>query len=600
MTLTSVNVPQQSASHPPRLPLDEGATWDGQNLKAGFLAATAWLEQHAATLNALNVYPVPDGDTGTNMYLTLQAAVKPIANSPTHSAAELLQALARGALMGSRGNSGVILSQVLRGMHEGLASKEAVSAVDFAAAMEQANARAYRAVQKPVEGTILTAMREMAAAAQTACKQENSFGHLFAEVCSAGRASVDRTPELLDKLRQAGVVDAGAEGLLTIFDGIRRYAVGEDIASRPVDIPDTMRPITASADAPPVNIELGQYGYCTNFMVFGKGINFEQARDKLNSMGDSAVVVGDDTLLKVHIHTEHPGQVLEYATSLGSMRQIKVDNMQDQHEHFVDSHASGADLTAFAPPGSAGAVSPSRSFATADTEQQAGEWATNSAATSFGPGVVAVVSGPGLERVFRSMGASRIVTGGQTMNPSTADLLDAVEKLPNHEVIILPNNGNIIMAANQVQQLTSKKVSVVPTRTIPQGVAALLAINYDTDMEANTDAMKRAAEEVITGEITTAVRDTSMNGMEVKEGDTIGLLDDALVVAGKGREQVIRDLISKMGLKDREVLTLYYGKDIDSERVQRLSDGIRAEYPNLEVEVVDGGQPFYDYIISAE
>lgn len=596
--MTSVNVPQQSARPASRLPLEKGATWDGQNLKAGFLAAAAWLEQHAAMLNALNVYPVPDGDTGTNMYLTLQAAVKPVADSATHSAAELLQAMARGALMGSRGNSGVILSQVLRGLNEGLAGKDKVSAVEFAAAMEQANARAYRAVQKPVEGTILTAMREMAAAAQTACKQENSFGHLFDMVCSEGRASVDRTPELLDKLRQAGVVDAGAEGLLTIFDGIRRYAVGEDIATRPVDIPDTMHPITASADAPTINIELGQYGYCTNFMVFGKDINFEQARDKLNSMGDSAVVVGDDTLLKVHIHTEHPGQVLEYATSLGSMRQIKVDNMQDQHEHFVDSHSSGADLTAFAPPSGANAASPNKTFAPPPAERE-DEWAAN-AATGVDPGIVAVVSGAGLERVFRSMGTGRIVTGGQTMNPSTADLLDAVEKLANDEVIILPNNGNIIMAANQVQQLTSKKVRVVPTRTIPQGVAALLAINYDADLESNTKAMKRAAEGVATGEITTAVRDTSMNGMAVKEGDTIGLLDDVLVVTGKDREQVIRDLISKMGLEDREVLTLYYGRGVDSERVQRLSDGIRAKYPNLEIEVVDGGQPFYDYIISAE
>ncbi len=598
--MTTANVLPQSASPAPRLPLGKGATWDGQNLKAGFLAAAAWLEQHAAALNALNVYPVPDGDTGTNMYLTLQAAVKPVADSPTHSAAEVLQAIARGALMGSRGNSGVILSQVLRGLNEGLAGKQQVSATEFAAAMEQANARAYRAVQKPVEGTILTAMREMAEAAQIACKQENSFGHLFAEVCSAGRASVDRTPELLDKLRQAGVVDAGAEGLLTIFDGIRRYAVGDDIAARPVDIPDTMHPVSAAADAPNVNIELGQYGYCTNFMVFGPDINFDEARDKLNTMGDSAVVVGDDTMLKVHIHTEHPGLVLEFATSLGSMRQIKVDNMQDQHEHFVDSHASGADLTAFAPPGSSGAASPAKTFATPNAEQQASEWAASSAASGIGPGVIAVVSGPGLERVFRSMGAGRIVTGGQTMNPSTADLLDAVEKLPNAEVIILPNNGNIIMAANQVQQLTSKKVSVVPTHTIPQGVAALLAVNYDTDLDSNTAAMKRAAEDVATGEITTAVRDTSMNGMEVHEGDTIGLLDDVLVVAGTDREQIIRDLISKMGLEAREVLTLYYGKDIDTERVRRLCDGITAEYPELIVEVVDGGQPFYDYIISAE
>ncbi len=597
--MASVNASNSSPAAA-RLPLGVGATWDGQNLKAALLATAAWLEQHAAALNALNVYPVPDGDTGTNMYLTMQSAVKPIAASPTNSAAEVLQTVAKGALMGSRGNSGVILSQVLRGMNEGCSGKDAISASDFAAAMEQATARAYRAVQKPVEGTILTVVREMAEAAAIACKQENSFGHLLVEICSAGKASVERTPTLLDKLKQAGVVDAGGQGLWVIFDGVRRYALGEDIAAAPVDLPDPMSAASPSANPPDVNVELGEYGYCTNFMVFGEHIDFEAARDQLNSMGESAVVVGDDTMLKVHIHTEHPGLVLEYAVSLGSMSQIKVDNMQNQHEHFVESHSSGADLTAFAPPGSSGAASPTLPFATPQAEQQAGVWADSAAAAGIGPGVVAVVSGPGLERVFRSMGAGRIVTGGQTMNPSTADLLDAVEKLPNAEVIILPNNGNIIMAANQVEQLTKKRVKVVPTRTIPQGVAALLALNYDTNLDTNAAAMQQAAESVATGEVTTAVRDTSINEIAVKEGDTIGLLNDVLVAAGRDREKIIRDLIAQMGLAQREVLTLYYGKDMEMAKVEKLRDGIAEAYPDLIIEVVDGGQPFYDYIISAE
>ncbi len=567
-----------------RLPSGNGAHWHGQHLRQSLLASAAFVEQHAAALNALNVYPVPDGDTGTNMYLTLQAAVKPIAASPSHSAAEVMQSVSRGALMGSRGNSGVILSQVLRGMAESLTGKEQISATDFAAAMQAATTRAYKAVQRPVEGTILTVVREMSEAAQKAAAEEDSFSHVLHSACNEGRASVARTPQLLEKLRQAGVVDAGGQGIYLFFDGIRRFMLGEEMALQPDIQPDTLNAVTASADAPAVNVEVGEYGYCTNFMVFGI-IPFDEARDTLIEMGDSAVVVGDETMLKVHIHTFRPGLVLDYATSLGSMSQIKVDNMQTQNENFVESHQSGAGLEAFAPLGSG---------STHKAQPQQPQVPT------VGPGIVVVVSGAGLEEVFRSMGAGAIISGGQTMNPSTADLLEAVERLPNDQVIILPNNGNIIMAANQVPELSKKRVVVVPTRTIPQGMSALLAINYDAPLTDNAAAMLSAAQAVVTGEVTTAVRDTMVDDLAVHEGDTIGLLDDRIVAAGKDREQVIRDLIGKMNLEQRDLLTLYYGAAMDMGRVEQLRVGIIEVYPDLEIEVVAGGQPFYDYIISAE
>ena len=564
------------------LPTAPGESWSGQDLKRACVAAAAWLSRHAESLNALNVFPVPDGDTGTNMALTMQAAVQAVADFPSHSAAEIAAGISRGALMGARGNSGVILSQIWRGFSEGIGGKERITAQDFAHGLSTATSAAYRAVLKPVEGTILTVVREMGEGAVDAANKLNSYDYVLSETVKAARASVARTPTLLEKLRDAGVVDAGGQGIYVLLDGIYRYAQGEDVDTIEVE---TIRntAIQQHSDLPQVHVEHGEYGYCTNFIVVGGGWNFDEVRARIASFGESAVIVGDENIVKVHIHTETPGTVLNYATALGSLRQIGITNMQDQHEDFLEMHAKGG-TPAHA---DASALHTSGRDVQADVAQSK-------------IAVLAVVSGPGLISAFRSMGATAIIEGGQTMNPSTEQFLKAIESIPQNEVILLPNNGNIIPVARQTPGLTKKHVAVVPTETIPQGMAALIALNYDGTLEENVEAMQEATSNVQTGEITRAVRDAKVDGMEVKTGDVIGLLNNSLVTKDQDRDEVAWDLLERMGAGDRELITVYWGSGLDEEAVHEFRDKVAERYPNAEVELVNGGQPFYDYIISAE
>lgn len=567
--------PEKGSHH--YLPTAPGETWGGQDLKRALTAATAWLTRNAESINALNVFPVPDGDTGTNMALTMQAAIGSVANSPSHSAAEIASGISYGALMGARGNSGVILSQICRGFAEGIVGKERISARDFADGLSAATTMAYRAVLKPVEGTILTVVREMGEGANIAAGKLNSFDHVLSETSRAARESVARTPTLLDKLRDAGVVDAGGQGLYVLLDGIRRYAEGEDVDQ--IGIEQMEAPATVNSDIPEVHVEHGEYGYCTNFIVVGGGWNFDEVRAHIASFGESAVIVGDDNIVKVHIHTEAPGTVLNYATALGSLRQISIANMQDQHEDFLQMHAQG---------GSSG------------TSTSAPAHPREPAVAQGRIAVLAVVSGPGLTSAFKSMGATVTIEGGQTMNPSTEQFLKAIESVPQNEVILLPNNGNIVPVARQAPSLTKKKVAVVPTETIPQGMAALIAFNYESSLEANAEQMQEASSLVQTGEITRAVRDAKVDGIDVKEGDVIGLLNNALVSKGANREDVAWELLEKMEAGERELITIYWGSGVDEGDATTLRDGITERYPSAEVELVNGGQPFYDYVISAE
>lgn len=580
--MNDVSSPQQTAQHQ-HLPTGPDDTWGGQELKRALMAASAWVARNAESLNALNVFPVPDGDTGTNMALTMQTAMKQVANSPSHSASEIASGISHGALMGARGNSGVILSQILRGFAEGIAGKERISARDFADGLSAATATAYRAVLRPVEGTILTVIRELAEEAKVAASTLNAYSYVLAETSRAAKASVARTPTLLDKLRQAGVVDAGGQGLFVLIDGIRRYAEGEDLETSTVD----------TADGPAHDMELGhahvehgEYGYCTNFLLVGSGWDFDDVRARIASLGDSAVIVGDDRIVKVHIHTETPGTVLNYACSLGSLRQINIANMQDQHEEFLEMHGEA--------PSRDGGVH----AAATDLQPSGRDPETAVAQTRIG--VLAVASGAGLVKAFRSMGATAIIEGGQTMNPSTEQLLKAVESVPQNEVILLPNNGNIVMAARQTQSLTKKRVAVVPTDTVAQGMAALIAMNYDATLEENAQAMEQAASQVETGEITRAVRDAVVNGMEVKQGDVIGLHNNKLVAQGSDLEAVAWDLLEQMGAADLELITIYWGNDLTEEQAQAFYEQVQERYASAEVELVHGGQPLYDYIISAE
>jgi DAK2 domain fusion protein YloV len=542
---------------------NSGRPCGGQELKRILAAATAWLERSAEAINALNVFPVPDGDTGTNMLLTMRAALAEIANMPDHSVSAIAHAVAHGSLMGARGNSGVILSQLMRGFARVLGGKETLNAADFAVAMQEASDTAYKGVIKPVEGTILTVGREAAEEAAAAVEESDDLVYVLGRAVAAAEASVARTPTLLDVLAEAGVVDAGGQGLFIILEGALRFLKGE-----PMEVVMPME--MAAADVGPgLAHEEVQYGYCTEFILQGQNLNFEEVRETITSLGDSVLVVGDDCLIRVHVHTFHPGQVLEYATSKGIVRKIKIDNMQDQHRDFLRL-----------------SVEEKRPLAPVEELSDIG--------------IVAVAPGPGLARVFESLGASAVVTGGQTMNPSTEELLQAIESLSTDNVIVLPNNKNIVLAAQQTRELTPKRVTVVPTDTVPQGVSALLALNYQADLEANAMAMEEAIQRIQTAEITQAVRDVQVNGVQVAEGEIIGLLNGQLTASGRDLDEVAMEMLRQMEASEYEVISVYFGEDVTREGAEILAERIRADYPEQEVEVIEGGQPYYHYILSAE
>lgn len=566
------------------VPTGPGEQWSGQDLKRALAAGAVWLARNSEGINALNVFPVPDGDTGTNMALTMQTAVKQVEALPSHEACEIAAAASQGALMGARGNSGVILSQILRGFAEGIASKEQLSARDFADGLVAATSTAYRAVLKPVEGTILTVIRETGAAAKEASLTLNSYSHVLAETAKAAKASTARTPLLLDKLRDAGVVDAGGFGLYVLLDGMRRYAEGDEIET--IEVEGVIGP-ALGLNGGKAHVEHGEYGYCTNFLLVGEGWDFDEVRARIASFGDSAVIVGDERIVKVHIHTETPGTVLNYACTLGSLRQINIANMQDQHEEFLQVHND------------AGMIPSGEVHSLAGTLQASGRDPQASVAQSR-IAVLAVASGAGLADTFISMGATAIIEGGQTMNPSTEQLLKMIEGVPQNEVILLPNNSNIVMTARQTQSLTKKKVAVIPTETVPQGMAALIALNYDSTLEDNARIMHSAAQSVQTGEITRAVRDAKVDGVEVKEGSTIGLLNNALITTGPDRDVVAWELLERMGAEERELITIYWGGELQQSESEAFRNQVAERYPEAEVELISGGQPFYDYIISAE
>ncbi len=534
-------------------------TCDGHVLNGMFSAATRWLERNADAINALNVFPVPDGDTGINMLLTMRAAIDEASRYTDGNAGSVAQALAKGSLMGARGNSGVILSQIFRGLAQGLDGKRSFNGNDLARALAESASYAYKGVTKPVEGTILTVIREMAEAAKARSSKNNTdVLSVMEAVVEEGRASVSKTPSLLPVLKQAGVVDAGGQGLLVVFEGALRYLQGEKDAESP-EAAASSAPVTAVAQRVE---EEKQYGYCTEFLLHGTHLNAETIREKLLTMGESVLVVGDESMVRAHLHTFDPGAALSYATSLGILKQVKVENMDDQHQDFL---------------------------------------ATKTQSTPMGTvSTVAVASGEGLMQVFYSVGATIVVPGGETMNPSVQDLLKAVEAAHSDKVIILPNNANIVMAAHQVQELTRKRVEVVPSETIPQGIAALLVFNYEADFETNIPAMKAALSAVRSGEVTTAVRSMNVDGLEVKKGQAIAFLDGELVVAGNDMSQVVLELLSKMVGEQNGLVTVYYGADTSQAEAEQLGEAIRQKFPSQEVEIVAGGQPHYNYIISVE
>ena len=534
---------------------------DGQGLKRLIKAATFWLQHHQAAINSLNVYPVPDGDTGTNMLLTMQSAWEEIKDSPERNVGQVAHKMAHGALMGARGNSGVILSQIWRGFARSLDDKEVCRARDLADACQEAAATAYRGVVRPVEGTILTVARAVADVASQIVEETGDLVHVLEQMVFAAHEAVKLTPSLLPVLRESGVVDAGGQGLFVILEGMLRYMRGESVAA---DVG-----LGEAVDLMPtdVSLEEGGYGYDVQFLIVGQGLDVDAIRRQIVAMGECPLVVGDPSTVKVHVHVPDPGVPISYGASLGSLRDVVVEDMQAQYQDFIVQHEVATEVI----------FSPSEEF-----------------------GIVAVVMGDGLTQVFRSLGVEVIVPGGQTMNPSTQELIEAIERVSAPQVILLPNNGNVILAAEQARQLSQKPVSVIPTRSAPQGIAALLAINAQADFETNVAAMTQAVGDVEVGEVTVATRSTNINGLPVADGQVIGLHNGELAVVGEVVEEVVRELLEHMGVSNYEVITLYYGEDVTEDQAMALADDLAAMWPEQEIEVVAGGQPHYFYILSVE
>ena len=543
----------------------------GEDLKKSLVGSRDYLVLNKEMVNELNVFPVPDGDTGTNMSLTIISALKEAEHLDSFATVEEVSAaVSRGALMGARGNSGVILSQFFRGFAEGLKGKEVATIKDLAFAFKKASDVTYKAVMKPTEGTILTVGRELSDFAIKNAAKATDMGSFYESVIKAAEKSLDNTPNLLPVLKEQGVVDAGGKGLVVILQGALKAAKGETIEK--IEDAELERKTPKAFVDGEVEDDDIEFAYCTEFLIKGDSDKAEEFKQKLIPLGDCLLVVGASGIIKTHIHTNNPGRVLEYASEIGMLQDIKIDNMRIQHKEklFKDEEVEAAK-------GKNRLVEPTEEYA-----------------------FVTVSIGDGLDEVFESLNADYIVKGGQTMNPSTEDLLKGVESTPGKNVFILPNNKNIQLAAEQVKELTKRNVKVIPTRSIPEGISAMLAFQPDTSFDENEEAMKEAISHVKSGQVTYAVRDTEISGKKIAEGDVIGIAHGDIVSVGSKVTEVTRELIEELVNEDHSLITLYYGEDVDEEDGEKLLKELEEEYEDLDIELVYGGQPLYYYLISLE
>src|SRR5579864_3358013 len=528
----------------------------GADLREALRSASAWLTANAERIDALNVFPVPDGDTGTNMSMTLQAAAEALPESGT--VAETAQAAYEAAMLGARGNSGVILSQLLRGFAEALQGVDALTPSDLASAFARAGEVAYSAVSRPVEGTILTVARAVGVAAKAATGAGADLPDLLGEVARAASDAVAATPDQLEVLRKAGVVDSGGEGYRVIIEGAWMWSTGrsveEDAEAHPYS-----RALVQAID------EESTFGFCTEYLLRDADLPLVDVKAHMEDMGESVIAVGDQALMRVHLHTERPGRALEFAVDHGTLARVKVENMELQHQAFVAAAAQQGDET--------------------------------QAVSSIG--VIAVAAGEGFLKVFRSLGA-RVVHGGQTMNPSVQDILGAVNSSGCKELIVLPNNANIALTARQVQELTPHTVAVIPTETVPQGISALLAFNFQSDMQTNVAAMEQAAHAVHTIEVTRAVRDAEVDGFRVMQGEFLGLSDGHVVDVSPTADDAMIGALSSAHVEEMEIVTIYFGSGMSREQAEVVAARVREQHSALAVEVVEGGQPHYPYVVSLE
>jgi DAK2 domain fusion protein YloV len=557
---------------------------NGEGLLDAFRAAVANLEAHVDEINALNVYPVPDGDTGSNMYATVKAALDEAERVAGQPADRTAAAISFGALMGARGNSGVITSQILRGMADGLAGKTRFNGLDLAHALSIGAKTAYGAVGKPVEGTILTVIRESADAAIVAAERDDDIEAVLTATLAAAEKSVARTPNLLAILREAGVVDSGGQGLYRLFQGALLHLL--DKAPAGVARERSHAGAGMKSSVLVAHADEG-FGYETMFLLQPNGsgnLDVDAIRDHLESIGESVLVAGDSRALKVHVHSERPDLVVGYGLSVGALSRISIENLDDQSRDVREMRATD---------------SPAEAPATGEATR-AGESSSAGNLETPALGIVAVAAGDGLAAIFRDFGVASVVNGGQSANPSTGELVEAVRAVDAREVILLPNNPNVILAARQVASMAGRPVSVVPTRNAAEGFAALLAVDPTLDATANLGPMTEAARSIQTLVVTEAVRDATIGRRKVKHGQTIALdPDDGLVAAGRDREKVVLEAVKALN-SGFELLTLFYGDGADLAEVEAMAHRLGLDHPGVEVEVRHGGQPFYRYLIAAE
>ncbi|MEN6350135.1 MAG: DAK2 domain-containing protein [Syntrophomonas sp.] len=539
---------------------------NGNDLVRGIKSGCINLEHNRDIVDRLNVFPVPDGDTGTNMYLTLLSAVKEGEKNLDNPLGKVAKAISTGSLMGARGNSGVILSQIFRGFARVLENKEEAEALDLAAAFKAGSDTAYEAVMKPVEGTILTVIREFSRACEVEAKKKKDILDSLLAGIRAAKAILEKTPAMLPVLKEAGVVDAGGQGLLYFMEGFAEGLAGDKeiflnaFQKKAEDLPGKKK------DAP---IPTVVFQYCTEVLIKGKSINIQDVKDHLSPLGDSMLVVGGDDLVKIHIHSNHPGKVLESALQWGSLSDIKINNMMEEvHEHI-------------------------HNWELKQNKDETGEHTSPI-------GLVAVGAGDGIVQILKSLGVDVVVEGGQTMNPSTEDLLKACQEVNAESIIILPNNSNVIMTAEQVKLLCDKRIEVVPTRSVMQAVTALIAYNPEGDIESTYKAMTTEIEQVKYAEVTHAVRESSINGLNINNGDAIGILKDELSVTAGNVNEAVEKLLAKMVDDESELITLVYGDDMTENEVLLEKERIGNLYPECEIETHYGGQPHYSYLISVE
>ena len=547
------------------------------------LTSSDRLNKNAEFINSLNVFPVPDGDTGTNMSLSFASGSKYVSESTSANVGDLAQALAKGLLMGARGNSGVILSQVIRGFAKSVSNKKELTPQDLAQALQGGVETAYKAVMKPQEGTILTVARKSAEAAKKVAKDGGDIVAVMKDTYEAAEAALKTTPDLLPVLKEVGVVDSGGQGLTFVYKGFYDALSGnvrddEVHKPSPVEMDEMVSAEHHKSAQGKLNTEDIKYGYCTEIMVrLGAGrlvekkFDYDEFRGYLAEIGDSLLVIADDEVVKVHVHTEHPGMVLSYGQKFGSLIKVKVDNMRLQHETILEKD---------------------------EEEEREEEISENEISGDYG--IIAIASGEGVAEIFKNLGVTYVLSGGQTMNPSTQDIVDAIAKTKKDKVIILPNNKNIFLAADQAAEVCDVDAVVVPSKTIAQGMAAMLGFSKDADLEENKEAMTDELDTVISGQVTIAVRDTTIEGREIKKDDYMGIVDGNIVVTNPDRREAAIEMVKAMLDEDSEVVTIIYGEDGNKEEAEAIETAVSELDEDLEIEIHEGNQPVYPYLTSVE